>query len=184
MLSVRSFGRRTLGLVIEAIEAIVEIVDAELIQDKKYAAMGKTPADRVKELLGRLHSITNSKDRGSQVSRKAELLLGKFAQQLRNIFKNLPKPVEWRSFYNNDFPILMDICKEVREISIQDGLNRSQTRALETLKTVSQEEFQRVTAHGLEPSNSGVGSDGKSEPNLSANSANLFLREPLKMIVS
>ncbi len=65
------------------------------------------------------------------------------------------------AFYLNDLPILMDICKEVREISIQDGLNRSQTRALETLKTVSQEEFQKATAYGREPSNSGVKSDGK-----------------------
>jgi len=41
----------------------------------------------------------------------------------------------------------MDISKEVQKISIQNGLNRSQTRALETLKTASVEEFQRVTAH-------------------------------------
>ncbi len=48
--------------------------------------------------------------------------------------------------------ILMDICKEVREISIQGGLNRSQARALETLKAVSQEKFQKVTACGQESS--------------------------------
>jgi len=54
---------------IEMIEAIVEIVDAELTEDKQYAAMGNNPADRVKALLGKLHSITNSKDRGSKVSK-------------------------------------------------------------------------------------------------------------------
>ena len=43
----------------------------------------------------------------------------KFMGSVVKIFKNLPKPVEWRSFYNNDLPILMDICKEVREVSIQ-----------------------------------------------------------------
>ena len=42
---------------IEAIEAVVEIVDAELIEDKEYATMGKTPADRVKTLLGKLDSV-------------------------------------------------------------------------------------------------------------------------------
>ncbi|GAG19778.1 unnamed protein product, partial [marine sediment metagenome] len=31
---------------IETIEAIVEIVDAELIEDKEYASMDKNPADR------------------------------------------------------------------------------------------------------------------------------------------
>ena len=129
---------------IEAIEAIVEIVDAELIQDKKYATMGKTPAGRVKTLLGGLHSARSSKIRGSEVSKDAELLLSKFTQQVEQIFKKLPKPLEWLSFYLNDLPILMDICQEVREISIQDGLNRSQTRALETLRAVSQENFKRL----------------------------------------
>jgi len=105
--------------VIETIEAIVEIVDAELIEDQEYAAMGKNPADRVKALLGRLHSITISKKRGSKASKKADLLFNKFVKQVDKIFKNLPKPLEWQSFYVNDLPLLMDICKEVQEVSIQ-----------------------------------------------------------------
>jgi ParB-like chromosome segregation protein Spo0J len=36
---------------IEEVEAIVEIVDAELIENKEYALMGKNPANRVKALL-------------------------------------------------------------------------------------------------------------------------------------
>ena len=48
---------------IETIEGNVEMVDAELIEDKEYASMGKKPADRVKALLGKLHSITNGKER-------------------------------------------------------------------------------------------------------------------------
>jgi hypothetical protein len=42
--------------------------------------------------------------------------------------------VEWLSFLNNDLPLLMDISEEVQKVSIQEDLNRSQTRALETLK--------------------------------------------------
>jgi len=132
---------------IDTIEAVVEIVDAELIEDKEYASMGKKPGDRVKALLGKLHSITISKNRGSKISKKAELLFNKFVKQVDKIFKNLPKSLEWQSFYIHDLPLLMDISKEVQKISIQNGLNRSQTRALETLKTASVEEFQRVTAH-------------------------------------
>ena len=79
---------------IEKIETIVEIVDAELIEDKEYLSMGDKPADRVKTLLGKLHSIENSKYRGSQVSNKSKLLLNKFIQQVGQIFKNLPKPME------------------------------------------------------------------------------------------
>ena len=138
---------------IEKIEAIVEIVDAELIEDKEYLSMGDKPADRVKTLLGKLHSLTSSKNRGSQVSGKGKSLLRKFAQQVEKIFQNLPKPLEWRSFYRHDLPLLMDFCEEVREASMQYRLNRSQTRALEKLKSASIQEFQRVTAHARRPGN-------------------------------
>ncbi len=105
---------------IETIEAIVEIVDAELIEDKEYAAMGKKAADRVKTLLGRLDSVRRSQERGSSVSKQSKSLSHKFMGQEEKIFKNLPKQLKYQSFYNNDFPILMDICEEVREVSIQN----------------------------------------------------------------
>ena len=129
---------------IESIEAIAEIVDAELIEDKEYAAMGKTPADRVKTLLGSLDSVRSSQERGSEVSTQSKALFHKFMEQVGQIFKNLPKPLEWRSFYNNDLPLLMDFCEEVREVSILHHLNKSQTRALAKLKETSEEEFQRI----------------------------------------
>ncbi|GAF99255.1 unnamed protein product, partial [marine sediment metagenome] len=123
---------------IETIEAIVEIVDADLIEDKEYASMGKNPADRVKTLLGKLDLVRRSQERGSSVSKQSKSLSHKFMGQLEKIFKNLPKPLEWRSFLNNDLPLLMDICKEVQDISIQHNLNRSQTRALAKLNAVSE----------------------------------------------
>ena len=142
---------------IEKIETIVEITDAELIEDKEYRSMGDKPADRVKTLLGKLHSIENSKSRGSEVSKKSELLLNKFVQQVSIIFKNLPKPLEWRSFFNHDLPLLIDFCEEVRDVSIRQRLNRSQTRALEKLRSASIKEFQRVTAHAQRFGNSETG---------------------------
>jgi len=81
--------------------------------------MGKNPADRVKALLHRLHSISISKERGSKASKKADLLLHKFVKQVEKIFKILPKPLEWRSFFNHDLPLLIDFCEEVKEVSIQ-----------------------------------------------------------------
>ena len=81
--------------------------------------MGKNPADRMKALLGKLHSITISKNRGSRISKEAELLFNKFVKQVDKIFKNLPKPLEWQSFYIHDLPLLVDFCEEVQEVSIQ-----------------------------------------------------------------
>jgi len=73
---------------IETIEAIVEIVDAELIEDIEYSSMGKTSMDRVKTLLGKLDAIRASKSRGSEISNEARLLFNKFIEQVEKIFKN------------------------------------------------------------------------------------------------
>jgi len=47
----------------ETIEAIADIVNAGLMDDKEYAAMGKNPLSRVKTLLGKLDDIRRSKER-------------------------------------------------------------------------------------------------------------------------
>ena len=103
---------------IETIEAIVEIMDAELMEDKEYASMGKDPADRVKTLLGKIDSVRRSKGLGYEVGTQARLTSHKFVGSVEKIFKNLPKPLEWRSFFNHDLPLLMDFCEEVQEVSI------------------------------------------------------------------
>ena len=57
---------------IETIEAVVKIIDAELIEDKQYAAMGKSPADRVKPLLGTIDSVRRSRERGFNPAKEAK----------------------------------------------------------------------------------------------------------------
>jgi hypothetical protein len=101
----------------------VEIVDAELIEDIQYLSMGKTPADRLKTLLGKLDSVRRSKELGYEVGTQARLTSHKFVGSVEKIFKNLPKSLEWRSFLNNDLPLLMDFCQEVQEVSIQHQLS-------------------------------------------------------------
>ena len=94
-------------------------IDRELIEDQAYALLGRKPADRVKTLLGKLYSVRRSKELGYKVATQARLTSHKFVGSVEKIFKNLPKPLEWRSFYNNDLPLLIDFCEEVQEISIQ-----------------------------------------------------------------
>ena len=95
-------------------ETIAEIVDVELIGGREYASMGKTPADRIKTFLGKLDSVRSRQARGSEVSSRSKALFHKFMEQADKIFNNLSKPLEWRSFYRHDLPLLMDICKEVQ----------------------------------------------------------------------
>jgi len=104
---------------IEAIEGVVEIVDGELIEDQEYALLGRKPADRVKSLLGKLDPMRRSKEQEYEVATQARLTSHKFVGSIEKIFKNLPKPLQWRSFFNHDLPLLMDLCEEVQEISIQ-----------------------------------------------------------------
>ena len=73
--------------VFETIEAIVKLVDAELIGDKEYGSMGKNPVDRVKTLLDRLDSVRRSEQRG-YVARKKPI---SFCIVLSNRFRtNVP----------------------------------------------------------------------------------------------
>ncbi len=146
---------------IETIEAVVKIVDAELTQDKEYASMGKKPADRVKVLLGKLDTMRRGKVRGFNVTKDIRRASRKFAGRVAKIFKSLPKSLEWRLFYRHDLPILIDFCEEVREASLQNRLNRSQTRALEKLRSASKQEFERVAAHAQRPPNSETGPVGR-----------------------
>jgi hypothetical protein len=129
---------------VKADKTIVKLVNAELIGDKEYGSMGKNPVDRMKTLLGKLDSVRSSQDRGSKVSSQSKKLFHKFMEQVGKIFKTLPKPLEWRSFYTNDLPLLLSTCKEVQDASIQHNLNKSQIKALAKLNPASKNEFQRI----------------------------------------
>ena len=60
----------------------MELVDAELVDDKQYASMGKNPADRVKTLLVKLDSVRRSKGRGSTFTDETRRLSNKFIGQV------------------------------------------------------------------------------------------------------
>ena len=65
-------------------------------------------------------------------------------RDVEKIFQKLPKPLDWRSFYNNDLNLIVDICMEVQDASIQHNLNKSQTRALAKLNAISESEFRGI----------------------------------------
>ena len=112
--------------VIETIETIVDLVDSELCGDNVYDNMGDSAMLRVRNLFAKLDSIRRSRIRESDISQESIYLSHKFMGQVENIFKNLPKSLKWRSFYENDLQILMDTSEEVRIAAIDRNLNRSQ----------------------------------------------------------
>ncbi len=75
-------------------------------------------------LLVKLDSVRGTKELGHGVGTQARLTSHKFVGSLEKIFKNLPKPMEWRSFYTHVLTLLVDICKEVQEVSTQLSLTQ------------------------------------------------------------
>jgi len=136
---------------IESIEATIEIIDVEMGKEPEYLTVGKTPVERVHKLLSKLDSIRVSKDRGSMVSKEADDLFHKFMEQVELIFKNLPNPLQWRSFLNNDLILLTEIPSNVQKASVKHGLNKAQTKALARLEQVSGKVFHDVIQKGSIP---------------------------------
>jgi hypothetical protein len=107
---------------LEFIEATIEIIDVEMGKEPEYLTVGKTPLERVHKLLSKLDSIRRSKERGSVVLETEKDLSYKYVGQVESIFKNLPKPLEWRSFLAHDLILLTDIPSIVQTASVKHGL--------------------------------------------------------------
>lgn len=88
------------------------------------------PRDRAGELLGKLASVQDMRSQGCEVSDNGECLYNKFVIEVERVFSALPKPIEWRSFYNHDLPLVTDLDREVREWAIANKLNKSQAKEL------------------------------------------------------
>ena len=73
---------------VESVEVVVNLVDAQLIEDKQYASMGKEPADRVKALLGKLKAARRSKERGYNPSEELMHTTNNYVRRVEEIFKN------------------------------------------------------------------------------------------------
>jgi ParB-like chromosome segregation protein Spo0J len=136
---------------IESIEATIEIIDVEMGKEPEYLTVGKTPLERVHKLLLKLDSIRVSKDRGSLVSKEGDDLFHKYVEQIESIFKNLPKPLKWRSFLMHDLILLTDIPSKVQKASVKHKLNKAQTKALARLERASDKVFNDVTQKGSIP---------------------------------
>lgn len=122
---------------IETVEAIVEMVDAELIEDDEYRGMGQQPVHRVRWLLGRM---------AADQSNGTEHVINKFINNVVRIFDNLPKPVDWRSFYNNDLPLITSLDEDVKQLAIEQKLNKSQAKALNNLKKDAPSKYQEIVS--------------------------------------
>jgi hypothetical protein len=54
----------------------------------------------------------------------------KFVGKVERIFTHLPKPQEWLSFYHHDLPLITSLDAEVKQVAIEERLNKSHRRWL------------------------------------------------------
>jgi hypothetical protein len=82
--------------------------------------------------------------------------------QVESIFTQLPRKKEWRSFYVNDLPML-NIDIEIQEISMDNKLNKAQTKSLSNLKKNAPEAFKDIVKNIDDDGviNMGVDDDGE-----------------------
>jgi hypothetical protein len=123
MLAAENVQREDL-LPIEWVEAVADMVDAEIIEDAEYAGLADTPPLRVRTLLMKLDS-----DR----RHGADYVASKFTGIVEDLFVRLPKPVEWVSYYTNDLPLLK-LPEAVKEIAIAERPSKSKPEALGELQ--------------------------------------------------
>ena len=125
---------------VEQVEALVEMIDAELIEDEDYASFGTDAKHRVSRLLGRLHGAATNAG-GHAATQETERLTNKFISKVEAVFSALPRSVSWQSFYVNDMKLL-SLPEEVREVAIANKLNKSQAKALNEVKKANPKAYQ------------------------------------------
>ena len=137
--------------VFETIETTMLLVDSQLRGDDEYDALGDEPVDRVKVLLGKLDAVRRSELGGYQVAEPAKKTSRKFAGSVARIFQNLPKSLEWRSFYRHDLSLLVQVDEKVRDASVKHEMSKSQSWALQKLNNVSESKFEAFVEESTPP---------------------------------
>ncbi len=94
---------------IEEVEAIIEWLDACLLDVDDYTNLGAEPLQRVGKVLGGL---------AGNRANKTERFINKFIDKVTQAFAALNRPITWESFYNNDFLPLRNLDEEVKEVAV------------------------------------------------------------------
>jgi hypothetical protein len=71
-----------------------------------------------------VNTLTNKQDNTLKPLRYRDLS-HKYVGQVKSIFKNLPKPLKWKSFLMHDLILLTDIPLKVQKASIKLDLNKA-----------------------------------------------------------
>jgi hypothetical protein len=117
----------------------IEWVDACLLEVDGYRGRAAEAVDRVKSLLGEMHS-----DRAHRTRKVGNT----FVAKVKEAFAALNRPVDWETFYNHDLSLVTALDEDVKEIAVREKLNKSQAKAIQKLKKGALEAFVKVQETG------------------------------------
>lgn len=133
---------------IERTEAIVNFVDAFLLADpevgEEYEEFGEDEVERVKKVLSILDNVRRSKELGYKPKPEAERTSHKFMGSVERAFSKLSRPTDWRSFFNNDLPLITQIDPEVKEVAVESKLSKAQARELDKVKKEAPKAYEEI----------------------------------------
>jgi phage N-6-adenine-methyltransferase len=167
---------------IEEVEGKIDILDAEFADDYEYMALGETASDRVRGLLGRIKTASYNES----VSDAAIDFRNKFVSKVEYVFSNLPKPVDWVSFYQHDLGITA-IPESIKQWAASNKLNKSQTKELAKLAKADPQKFEEIVSSADDDGLITVTrDDGESVPlqEVSAREIKQSTEAPLKQVES
>jgi hypothetical protein len=85
--------------------------------------------------------VVNNQNKQSTIFESRLQQVHKFMNPVKKTFKNLPKRLEWNRFYVNDLPIIMEICEDIRQIFLENQLDKSKTKVISEVKKTSAKAF-------------------------------------------
>lgn len=130
----------------EEVEAIVEMVDAELSDNEYHMNLGDTPYLRVNRLLKKLASIESGKRQGKVTRESNEKVHEKFhsiVELLEKIFTSLPRQKKWRSFLEHDLPLLK-LDDDVIDVGVRIKASKARLKALQKMKEKAPKAYEAI----------------------------------------
>ena len=124
---------------VEEIGAFADYVDVLMCNDEEYANIDRPPIERLGWMLMKLDS-----DRRNET----DSFTNKFVGKIEKAFVSLPRPVNWRSFFNHDLKPYLKMDNEVKDVAIQKKLKKTQAKALQKVKEKAPTEFKKIKETG------------------------------------
>lgn len=134
---------------IEETEAWLGHLDAQMWKDseyRRYAELNGWPDEKDDE-QGQLRARWLLDKLDSDRRNDTDHFTHKFVGKVESIFSKHNRGVGWRSFLNHDIPLL-DLPPKVKEIAVEEELNKSQSKALGSVADEDSDEAQEVLETG------------------------------------